>query len=349
MKASPSRSSLCSIFGLFVIALLASQGMCSCQAAPLKKPKTRPPVNVATIAKQDVPVYFDAIGQAIPPVTVQVRPQVAGRLLSTNVIAGAQVTAGDVLYKIDPRQYQAALDQAKATLAHDLALQVYAEKTVERYKAVVEEDYISKLTFEQYQSTAVAAKAQVEQDIAAVEAAQINLDFCDVVATVTGKVSYYNVDVGNVFVAYDTNAITTIRPNPPIDVIFSLPQDYFEIIRQTQSVEDPWKFIASLSGDPQHPYAGETYFIDNEIDQNTGTILLRGRLANLERELWPGEFVKVKVLQKTVSDCLTVPPGAILIGDKGPYLYTLDKNNKAAAVNVKIITRNDKYIAIESY
>lgn len=311
--------------------------------------KTLPPhVTVAQVKQQDVPIYIDAIGQVISPVTVNIRPQVAGKLIKAYIQQGSIVKEGDALYEMDPRPYLAILDEAKAQLAHDQALLVYAEKTVERYKKVVEDDFIAILTYEQYESTADAARAQVKLDIAAIEAAQINVDFCKVVAPVSGKISYFNVDVGNILAVDDPNQITVIRPFSQVDITFSLPQQQFELIRHEQGDAGEWKFIATLPEKPASPFEGSTYFIDNQIDQDTGTILLKGRLSNADRALWPGEFVRVKVLYRMAPKALTVPPSSVLIGKDGPYIYLLDHEKKASAVNVTVLTRTDPYIAIQS-
>lgn len=184
MHLKSSKKNLC--FLLFIVFLSMFSG---CRKNAPQKP---PPPNVKTarINQQDVPVYIDAIGQVISPVTVNIRPQVNGKLIKAYIQQGAIVKEGDILYEIDPRPYQAILDEAKAQLVHDEALLVYAEKTVERYKAVVEQDFLALITFEQYVSTAAAARAQVELDKAAVWAAQINVDFCKVVAPVSGKISF---------------------------------------------------------------------------------------------------------------------------------------------------------------
>ncbi len=319
----------------------------SCSKA--KKTQRPPPtVSVATVEQREVPLYIDAIGQAIPPVTVQVRTQVAGKLLATYIQQGADVKFGELLYTIDPRPYEDALREAEAQLIHDQALLTYAERTVERYKSVLEDDFIAKLTFEQYVSTAESAKAQVELDKAAVEAAKLNVEFCSVVAPVSGKISSYNVDVGNILVANDPTAITTIRPNAPIDISFSLPQKYFEMIRAEWGLEKPWNYVATLPENPKETYEGETYFIDNQVNQDTGTILLKGRLSNLKQQLWPGEFVRVQVLHKKVPNALVVPPGAVLMGKNGPYVYSISKEKKAEAHNVTVLSRMDTYVAFES-
>lgn len=311
--------------------------------------KTPVPRVVTNMVKQmDVPISIDAIGQVISPVIVYVRPQVNGKLIAAYVEQGAIVKEGDVLYEIDPRPYQALLDQAIAQLAHDEALLLYAEQAVSRNKKVVEEDFISKINFEQYLSNAAAARAQVELDKASIVAARLNVDFCRIIAPVSGKISYFNVDVGNILVIDDPNQITVIRPFSPIDVIFSLPQQQFELIRYEQGNEGKWPFVATLPDKPESSFEGTTYFIDNQIDQNTGTIFLKGRLPNLDLQLWPGEFIRIKVLYKMAPNALIVPPSAVLIGKDGPYLYTVDSEGKAVVQNVVVLTKNEEYIAIQS-
>lgn len=331
-------------FILFLLIILCT----GCYGKKEKAAPLPPRVKTSTINQQEVPVYIDAIGQVISPVTVNIRPQVAGKLIKAHIQQGAIVNEGDILYEMDPRPFQAILDEANAQLAHDQALLDYAVRTVERYKQVLEDDFVSKLTYEQYESTAGAALAQVNLDKANITAAQINLDFCKVVAPVSGKISFFNVDVGNVLAIDDPNQITVIRPFMFVDITFSLPQQQFELIRQVQGNAGEWPFVAALVENPLHQFEGTTYFIDNQIDQNTGTILLKGRLANEQRALWPGEFIRVKVLYKNVPDALTVPPGAILIGKDGAYIYTIDKDGKAAVANVTVLTKTETYTAIQS-
>lgn len=331
----------------YICILLVLICLTGCSKGSKPKPPA-PRVTTTAIKQQDVPIYIDAIGQVISPVTVNIRPQVNGKLIKTYIQQGSLVKEGDIIYEMDPRPYQAILDEAIAQLAHDQALLVYAEKTVERYKKVVEDNFISKLTYEQYESTAAAARAQVELDKAAITAAQINVDYCHVVAPVSGKISYFNVDVGNILVIDDPNQITVIRPFSPIDITFSLPQQQFELIRHVQGDAGEWKFVAILPENTTHPVEGTTYFIDNQVNQNTGTILLKGRLPNEDRLLWPGEFIKVKVLYKMAPGALTVPPSSVLMGKDGPYIYTVDKVSKAAATTVTVLTRTEEYIAIQS-
>lgn len=330
----------------FIFLWILALGCIACSSS--QKAKQGPMVAVAKVEQRDVPIYVDAIGQAFSTVTVQLRPQVAGKLLKTHIQQGDLVKEGQILYQVDPRPYQAILDEAKAQLKHDIALLEYAKKTVERYKPVVEEDFLAILTFEGYQSNAAAAQAQVELDQAAIVAAQINLDFCNIVAPVSGKVSEFVVDIGNIVAVDDPTAIVSIKPFSPIDILFSLPQQQLELIREVQGNEGRWKFIAILPEHPDKKMEGTTYFINNVLDQNTGTIMMKGRLANDDWHFWPGAFVKVQVLHKIAPQALVVKPGAVLIGRNGPYLYTVDADGKAQAHNVTVLVRTDKYIAVYS-
>lgn len=313
-----------------------------------KKPKQKPFVSVAKIEQRDVPLYVDAIGQAYPVVTVHVRPQVAGKLLETYIQQGDFVEEGQLLYLVDPRPYEAVLDQSKAQLERDIAQMEIADKTVERYKKVVDEDFLAVLTFEGYQSNAKAAHAQVELDKAAVRAAQINVDFCTIIAPVTGKVSQFVVDVGNIVAVDDPTAIVSIVPFSPIDVLFSISQQQLEQIRARQGNHGKWHFQASLPEHPERIVEGTTYFINNEVNQDTGTILLKGRVYNDKIELWPGEFVKVKVLQQEEKNALLVPPGAVLTGKNGPYLYSVETGEKVSSHNIQVVSRTNEYIAFRS-
>lgn len=329
-----------------LLCLFMSAGLLCCRGKPAERKRAAPHVSVAVLRQGSVPIYFEAIGQAIAPYTVSVRPQTAGMLLQSFVQQGQQVEAGQLLYTIDPRASKAAVDQAQALLEKDSALLRYADSAAERYSKVVDQDFISILTFEQYTSNAEAARAQVEADRASLVNAQLTLEYCNVTAPIAGKISSFAIDVGNIVIAYDPNAITVIRPNSPIDIIFSLPQQQFELVRRGQGDEGRWHFIATLPEDPSVHYEGESYFIDNQVDQDTATILIKGRLPNVNRELWPGEFVRVKVLERVLEKALLAPPGAVLLGRDGPYLYAVDGAGKAAAHAVQVVTRSEEYVAI---
>ena len=330
----------------FFLSLIFLLGMFGCSKPP--KPKQMPNVHVSKVEQRDVPIYIDAIGQAIATVSVDVKPQVAGKLIATYIKQGDIVKAGDIIYQIDPRPYQAILDEANAQLQHDLATLNIAQKTVDSYKHIVEDDFIAKLTFENYIANVDTARGQVESDRASIRAAALNVDFCNIVAPVSGKISYFVVDVGNIVAVDDPTAITSIKPFDPIDIEFSLPQQQLELIRPVQGNEGKWKFIAVLPEHPNKKINGTTFFIDNQVNQDTGTIFLKGRLENADWDFWPGEFVKVQVLYRIAENALVVPPGAVLMGKNGAYIYTMDAENKVSAHDVTVLISTNEYIAFEA-
>jgi multidrug efflux system membrane fusion protein len=327
--------------------LLLICALASCEKA-VKPERPLPAVSTAKVVKENVPVYVDSIGQVIPTITVQIRPQVGGKLITTYIKQGDEVKENQLLYEIDPRPFKAALEQAQAQLKKNQALLSYAKKTEERYAKVVEEDYISKLAFEQYQSNTLAATSQVAADEAAVKQAKINLEFTKIYAPVAGKISSFVIDVGNVVVADDPTAITVIRPHSYVDIAFAIPQHQFELVRRFQGDHGEWKFIATLPESPQNPHEGTSFFINNELSADTGTILIKGQVPNFERKLWPGEYVKVKLLQNVAENAKIVPPGTVLIGKDGPYVYVLNSDNTVSVKQVKVIYRSEEFIAVDS-
>ncbi len=278
------------------------------------------PVEVADVVQRDVPIFIESIGNAYSLFTVQIRPQVGGIILEANVKQGQYVKQGDQLYKIDPRPYQAALDQAKGTLLKDQAALELAQITARRYAVLAEKDFISKLNFEQYQVNVKSAQGQVLTDQAAVEVAQLNLDWCTVRAPITGKISQFTVDPGNLVVPNDTNALTDLRTITPADIRFYVNQtDYIEV--QKAMRESQLKFQVYLPQMTNNIRQGKIYFFDNHIDLNTGTILIKGTVSNEDEFLWPGEFVRVRLQLRVKPDALLVPEEAVQFGQDGNFVY----------------------------
>lgn len=287
-----------------------------------KKKQEEPsfPVEIGDVIQKDVPIFIEAIGNVYSLQSVDIRPQVGGIILEAYVKQGQYVKKGDPLYKIDPRPYQATLDQAKATLIKDLATQTYSDIQVKRYADLVKQDFISKLNYDQYVSTLDSAKAQVLSDQAAVRTAEINLEWCVPVSPIDGKISQYNIDPGNLVIANDTTALTNIRQINPADIRFNIPQkDFIRVQKAMQS--GILKFEVILPQDEKHPREGHIYFIDNHIDLTTGTILLRGTVPNENEMFWPGEFIRIRLQLRIQPNALLVSEEAVGIGQDGPFVY----------------------------
>lgn len=287
------------------------------------------PVSIGEVTQRDVPVYIEAIGNVYSLQTVQIRPQVGGIVTEAYVKQGQYVKKGDPLYRIDPRPYQAALDKAKATLAKDIATLHYSEIQVERNSDLVKQNFIAKLTYEQYQSQVDFNKGQVQSDQADVATAELNLEWTTPISPIDGKISQYNIDPGNLVIANDPNALTDIRQIDPADIRFYIPQTAFLKVQEAMLAGN-LKFEVILPQELNKPREGQIYFIDNHLDTTTGTILLRGTAPNADEQFWPGEFVRVRLQIKVEKLALLVPEEAVKIGQEGPYIYVYDPNTSTA-------------------
>lgn len=285
-----------------------------------KKEPPGVPVILGDVTREDVPYYVDVIGNVNSLEVVQIRPQVGGIVLKAYVKQGQYVKKGDPLYLIDPRPYQAALEQAEGNLLKDQAALKIAEITVERNKELVKENYVSKLTFDQYEANVKTAEGQVKADQAAVDLAKINLEWTTPKSPVDGKISQYNIDPGNLVIANDTNALTDVRQITPADIWFYITQNDFVKVQKALT-QETLKFEVILPQEEKKGRAGQIYFIDNHIDLNTGTILLKGTVPNEDEFFWPGEFVRVRLQLKVEMGAFLVPEEAVQIGQEGPFLY----------------------------
>jgi multidrug efflux system membrane fusion protein len=332
---------------LIALALLGSGMVTGCSKKEPPPGGFPSPIVSSTVKTQDVPVYISTIGNVNSQATVEVRPQVTGKLIAVHVKQGQNVKKGDLLYSIDPKPFQAELDKAKATLVKDQANLEYARDRLARYKELVKKEYVSQLNYDEYQSNVAALEGQVMIDLADVTYAEINLGYTSVTAPIDGRLSGYDVDVGNLVSPTDTRPLTTIRQISPIDVNFYLPQYEFQRIKQLQS-QSPLTVEATIPKSTiQETFQGKVYFIDNNLSLNTGTILLKAVFQNENRILWPGEFVEVKLLLKTQPKALIVPFAAVQMGQQGSYVYIVKPDNTVELRNVKTGVRYNDYIVIE--
>lgn len=328
--------------------MLLFLALCSSSCSSPPENIATPPVNVeiAEVQQQEVQEFIEAIGNIYASAIVQIRPQVQGVLIKSYVKEGIDVKEGDLLYEIDPRPYKAALDEAQATLLKDQASLELAKSTVKRYSELVKKDYISALTYEQYGTNAQTAEAQVQLDLASVELAKINLGYTQIKSPLTGRIGNYNIDVGNIVIANDPNAIIEIRRLIPIEVRFSIPQKDFQEVQKYQNKEN-LTFAAFLPYDDTRTFTGYVFFIDNHIDLQTGTILLKGYYQNEELALWPGEFVRVRIYTKLSPQALVIPFSAIVTGQKGPFVYVVQPDMTVQTVPVTTGQRLNQSIVIQ--
>lgn len=310
--------------------------------------KTTPPVEertfpilVSEAVEAHVPVYVDAIGNVFSPQTVQIRPQVSGIIQKAYISEGQTVRKGDPLYQIDPRPFYAALEKAKAALIKDEAALKFVEIKLQRNAELAKKDYIAKLTYEQYQSEVDAAKGQVLSDKADIETAQLNLEWAAPVSPLNGRIGLNRINPGNLVTAYEATAITDIRQMDPLEIRFNIAQkDFLEA--QLEIKKEPLTFLVYLPQEPNNTRQGVVDFVDNHVDPANGTILLRGFITNNDEFLWPGEYVRVKLLSRTEQNAVLVPEEALQVGQEGTFVYVL--NAETSRVDYRLVKKGQTYM-----
>lgn len=334
---SLSRSSLTAL--LFLPLIFA----CSQQKIPPTKPLV--PVTAATVEPKAVPYQIKTIGNIVEYASVNVRSQVGGYLSKIHFQKGQFVKKGDILFTIDPRPYQASLMQAEGALAKDQAQLDNARSDERRYAELVKKGYISKQLYEQSQAAANALEAATKADKAAVEYAKVQLSFCYIHASISGRLGDILVDEGNLVKAADDNKfLVTIRQIQPIHVSFSVPEKSLgEIKKYMTSGQLPVDVFAD-NGDTV-PEKGILSFVDNTVDPATGTIRLKGTIKNETNRLWPGQFVNVVLSLYTQKDALTVPTTAIQSGQSGQYVYRI-KDDLTTEIRPVIVSRTYRNFSI---
>lgn len=284
------------------------------------------PVTVASVARHDIPVEVRAIGHVEPFTTVNVKARVGGQVTRVGFQEGQNVRKGDVLFQIDPRPYQAALDQARAQLERDRALARNAAEEVKRYTALVDKDYVTREQFDATRANAAAALASARADEAAVETAQLQLSYCTVTAPVASRTGSVLVHPGNMVSGNDATPLVVLNQVQPVYVTFSVPESSLAQIRERVRPGEKLKAAASPAGNPSRAQSGELSFFDNTVDATTGTILLKATFANEDEGLWPGEYVDVVLTLATESQAITVPTQAVQNGQSGQYVWVVRKD-----------------------
>ena len=299
------------------------------------------PVLAATVARADVPVYLDAVGTIKALNTVTVRPQVDGKLLSVNFKEGDDVKKGDVLAKIDPVTYQAQLDQAKAKKAQDEAQLANSKIDLDRYERLAATNAINKQQADTQRALVAQNTALVQADQAAIENAQAMLGYTTIAAPIDGRTGIRQVDEGNIVHASDTNSsIVTITQIKPISVLFNLPQQDLPQVN-TAFDKGPLTVEAQRSDNDAVIDRGVLKVVDNQVDQTTGTVKLKAEFPNPGLQLWPGQFVNVRLLIDTLKQVLVIPTGAVQRGPNGTFVYVI-KDDNSAAVRPIVVQKQDE-------
>jgi multidrug efflux system membrane fusion protein len=291
------------------------------------------PVTIASAEKADFPVYLFGLGTVQAFNTVIVRTRVDGQIDKIAFQEGQLVNQGDILAQIDPRPFQAALDQAVAKKAQDEANLANAKLDLHRFVSLGE--FATKQQTDTQNSTVLQLTAQIAGDAAAISNARTQLDYTTIRAPLAGVTGFRLVDQGNIVNASTQTGIVTIAQIEPIAVIFTAPEDQLQEIKAALASQPP-KVIA-LSTDGKHVLStGTLSLINNQVDVSSGTIRLKAIFENKDHALWPGQSVSTRLLVKTLQDATVIPDDAIQHGADGLYAFTVDQNNKANLQKIKI-------------
>jgi len=313
-------------------AALAISG-CARKAAP--PPPEAVPVTSAKVERRNVPVEVTAIGHVEAFSTVAVKSQVGGTLLSVGFREGQNVRKGDVLFRIDPRPFEAALAQAQANLARDRAQAKNAAADADRYAGLVQKDYVTREQYDQVKANAEALASTVKADEAAIENARLQLSWCTIAAPIAGRTGSLLVHPGNVVKANDDNPLVVINQIEPVYVTFAPPETALEALRRPPGGR-PLAVSAASPADPAHPRQGELTFVDNAVNSSTGTITAKATFPNTDESLWPGQFVNVTVVLRTEADAVVVPSPAVQTGQNGSYVYVIKPDSTVESRPVSV-------------
>ena len=284
------------------------------------------PVSVAEAQKTDVPIYYDALGTVSALNTVAIRAQVTGQIVAVNFRQGQDVKQGDVLAQIDPAPFKAALDQAVSKKGEDEAQLIDAQKDLARSKTLVLKDYETQQVVDTQQAKVDSTKATIDADQAAIEAAQTQLNYATITAPIDGVVGFRQIDVGNIIHTTDPNPLTVLTQIKPCTVIFTLPQDDLGPVREAL-LQGTVSVLAFDQNDKQQLAQGHLLLINNQIDQATSTIQLKAEFPNDDEHLWPGQFVRIRILITTRKDAITIPTVAVQRGPTGLYTWVVKPDN----------------------
>jgi len=310
------------------------------EPAAAQAPAPGIPVTAGTVAAQDVPVFLLGIGTVQAYNSVSIKSRVDGQIVQIDFKEGQEVKQGDPLIQIDPRPYQAQLEQAQATKQKDEAQLAGAKLDLERYAKLLGTGYQTRQSYDNQTALVAQLQAAIKGDEAQINTAKLNLSYADIRSPIDGRLGAKLVDKGNLVHANDNTPLVTITEVKPIFVSFTLPQETLDDLQENNK-EAPL-VVYAYSGDGKKQLAeGKLTLIDNAIDQATGTIHLKARFDNDDEQLWPGEFVSLRVILSTRRNVATVPAQTVQNGPNGHYAYTIKPDNTVERRAVEVASIQD--------
>jgi membrane fusion protein, multidrug efflux system len=313
---------------------IAAAALLAAAAASCSKPPPmgfeRPPAPVVVVAalEQDVPVYLDKIGKCAAREVVSVRPQVSGRITAIHFADGADLKAGDPLFTIDPRPFQAALDAAESERAQTEAVLGLAKAELERVEGIEDTRAVSQQQIDIRKNAVEVAQARLAEARASVEKAKLDLEYCEIRSPLDGRAGQRLVDVGNVLNSSDSPVLVVIQRLDPVYAEFTVAESDLTAVQRNMK-EGRLKVEVRIPGEPEEPRTGELTFLDNAVQEASGTIKLRATVPNPDHRLWPGRFLEVRLVLRTLAGAVLVPATAPQMSAKGAFVYVVKDDGKA--------------------
>jgi multidrug efflux system membrane fusion protein len=310
-------------------------GACSSRENASGRTLPGSPVSVAPVVEKDVPLDIASVGRVEPILMVSVKALVGGEVTRVFFKEGQSVRKGDTLFTIDTRPFEIALKQAEALLEKDRALLQNAQSDVARYADLVEKDYVTKEQYDALVANRDVLAAAVKADEAAAANARLQLEYTIVRSPIDGRTGSLLIDAGNIIKANDTNPAVVIYQMAPIYVQFSVPEQHLPRIKEFMG-QGLLRTEALPAAGGQAPGPGVLTFVDNAIDQTTGTIMLKATFENRDGVLWPGQFLNVRLILTTEKGAVTVPSQAVQTGQSGQYVYVVKEDKTVEMRPVKV-------------
>jgi membrane fusion protein, multidrug efflux system len=316
----------------------------ACHKKKVAPPAPSYPVHIGIALQKEAPIFIEALGHVDSVTAINVKSRIEGELTGVYFTQGKEVQKDDLLFTIDPRPYQAALKEAQATLDQNLANLALASEKVKRYRTLAKDEYYSQIDYETLQANFAATSALVEQNRAQVDSALINLNYCWIYAPIDGMMGLLQVDFGNL-VANDGSTLATLNQMAPIYVTFAIPEFQLPQI-QKYYTKGSLKVLAAYEDFTDQVFEGKLFMLDNSVDASTGMITLRAIFDNNKRELWPGQFIRTRLILYTVSEAVIVPYTALQLTQTGPVMFVVKEDKTVEQRSVAIGQREDDNVII---
>jgi multidrug efflux system membrane fusion protein len=329
--------------------LYAAHGKLFEKAVAAPAPPAPVPVVGSFVAQHDVPIYLTGVGTVIAYNTDVVRAQIQGQIISINFTEGQRVHAGDLLAQIDPRPYQALIDQYTGNLERDQAQLINAQANLARYSQLGAKGWATPQLVETQKAQVGELQATIKADQALIDAAKVQLSFTRLTSPIDGVVGIRQIDVGNIISPSTTNGLCVVTQLDPISLIFTLPETVLpQIQQQEQRTKTPLAVVAYNQDNTIELGKGQLGLVNNEILQTTGSIQLKANFSNKQNRLWPGELVNARLLLDTRHNGLTVPAAVVQQGPTGPYAYVINPDDTVSIRQVKVAQISDGQALINS-